>query len=120
YGDVVVQKPNGVVVHYEISGITHLHEPAGLGENSSFIDAASNLTPTKDVYATFYPNGTINIAESNLATENITGSNWHSIVTYEDLISQRPFTDVNEIAQHFYARDQTNIQYLTNCTKIFT
>src|SRR4030042_1869544 len=50
YGDVVLEKSNGVVIHYEINGAIHLSLP----------DSNQNSNSTeKGVYATFYPNGTI-------------------------------------------------------------
>src|SRR3989339_1378497 len=52
YGDIVVQKPNGVVIHYEINGAINLYEP----ENSR---SSVNETEQTATYTTFYPNGTI-------------------------------------------------------------
>ena len=119
YGDIVVQKSDGVIIHYEINGIIHIYEPANANENSSLNKEALNKT---DVYATFYPNGTINVTKSDALTTAIDQtSNWSSLTTYEDLMSLRPFKDINEAAERFSARNQNNIEYLkSNSTKIFT
>jgi hypothetical protein len=116
YGDIVVQKPNGVVIHYEISGIIHLYEPAN-SSNSMII----NRTETADVYATFYPNGTVNVAKSDasIATSDQI-SNWSSTTTYEDLMNLRPLKDANEITERFYANNRNKTQYLSNLTRVFT
>jgi hypothetical protein len=115
YGDIVVQKPNGVVIHYEINGIINLLEPA---TSNSII----NRTETTDVYATFYPNGTINVAKSDASTApSDQVFNWSSSTTYADLLNMRPFKDVNEAAERFEALNQNNIEYLkSNSTEVFT
>jgi len=100
YGDSVVEKPDGVVVHYEIGGIIHLYQP----ENP----AAGSVA----VYATFYPNGTVTPSDQ---VSSLPGA-----PTYEKLWASRPFKDVNEAAGRFYARDRDNIEFLSNSTKVFT
>jgi hypothetical protein len=98
YGDVVLKKSDGVVIHYEISGIIHLSEPTDGNNDSS------------PLYATFYPNGTISGQISNES----------SFKTYEELMSLRPFKNTDEAAERFLARDQNNIEYLSNSTNVFT
>jgi hypothetical protein len=92
YGDIVLQKANGVVIHYELSGIIHVSEPV-YGNDDSL--------PT---YTTFYPNGTI-IGDRSPQS---------SFKTYDDLIKVKPFRNMDEIANAFLARDQNKIEYLSN------
>lgn len=121
YGDLVVEKPNGVVIHFEIGGTIHLFEPALLSENSNFAPAEPAQVWATDIYATFYPNDTVVIKGSNSGS---LGSNqdtyWYSLVTYQELLSQRPFKDFNEIADRFYLRNKENIQFMTNHNRVFT
>src|SRR4030042_2498493 len=105
YGDVVLEKSNGVVIHYEINGAIHLSLP----------DSNQNLNSTETgVYSTFYPNGTIKIDTPYTSTD------FPSYANYEDLLSIRPLKDVNEAADKFTTRDQYNIEYLSNSTTVFT
>jgi len=92
YGDIVLQKANGVVIHYELSGIIHVSEPVNGNDDS---------LPT---YTTFYPNGTI-------IGDRFPQS---SFKTYDDLIEVKPFRNMDEIANAFLARDQNKIEYLSN------
>jgi len=99
YGDIVVKKSDGTVIHYELSGIIHVREPTDENDDSSA------------AYVTFYPNGTI------------TGqlSNQSSFKTYEDLMSVKPFKDTDDAAERFVARDQNKIEYLkNNSVTVFT
>jgi hypothetical protein len=98
YGDVVLKKSDGVVIHYEIGGIIHLSEPTEK-------DSSSNA------YSTFYPNGT---KTGDFADQP-------SFKTYEELMSVKPFKDNDEAAERFVARDQNKIDYLkNNSIKVFT
>lgn len=116
YGDIVVQNPEGVVIHYEIGGVVNVFEPAN-SSNSLII----NRTETTDVYATFFPNGTINVVKSDTSTTtNSQTFNWSTSTTYEDLMNLRPLKDANEIAERFEANNRDNIQNLSNLTKVFT
>jgi len=100
YGDIVVQKPNNIVIHYEIGGDIHVYQP-------------ENLTPDSEaVYASFFPNGTV-------TTDNPT-QNLDASLTYANLIAARPLKDVNEAAQEFLNRDRENIEGLRNSTRVFT
>jgi hypothetical protein len=91
YGDIVVKKPNNVVIHYELDGIIHLSEPTGNSEATT-------------AYSTFYPNGTK------------TGEflDHPSFSTYAELMSVKPFKDKDETAERFIVRDQNKIEYLKN------
>ncbi len=114
YGDIVVQKTNGVVIHYEIQGTINLFEPA----TSNMI---INRTETTDIYAKFYPNGTIVAAKSDPSTATSDQAlNWSTSTTYTDLVDMRPLKDADEIASRFVANNQENIQYLKDATKVFT
>jgi hypothetical protein len=112
YGDIVVQKPDGVWIHYEISSIIHLYEePVNENGNSSITEEGTGETEEPAFYATFYPNGTVSGQISNRS----------SYTTYEQLMSMRPFKDADEAANRFIARDQGNIRYLkNNSIRVFT
>jgi len=98
YGDIVVKKPNNVVIHYEINGLIHLSEPTENNESTT-------------AYSTFYPNGT--------KTGEFTDQ--PSFTTYEELMNVKPFKDNDETAERFVTRDQNKIEYLTNNSiKVFT
>ena len=101
YGDIVLEKSDGVVIHYELNGVIHLFLPDSESTESS-------------VYATFYPNGTIKIDEP------ANSANLPSYANYENLMSLRPFKDLNEAADRFITRDQPNIEYLSNATTALT
>jgi hypothetical protein len=101
YGDVFVQQPNGVQINYDLNGVIHLYEPAPA---NSPVDINSE--------ATFYPNGTVIIVNP--------APNGFSYNSYQQLQSLQPFKDINETAQRFIDRDQNNIAYLKNNTKVFT
>lgn len=101
YGDIVSEKSDGVVIHYELNGVIHLFLPDSESTESS-------------VYATFYPNGTVKIDEP------ANSSNLPSYANYEELMSLRPFKDNDEAADRFVTRDQHNIEYLSNATTAFT
>ncbi len=108
YGDIVVQKPDGIVIHYEIGGVIHLYEPTN---ETSISGGGGNETGDVGVYANFYPNGTITGQVSSRS----------SYETYEELMAVRPFKDMNEAADRFVARDQANIEYLRNSSvRVFT
>ncbi len=98
YGDLFVKQPNGIMINYSFDGAIHLYEPAGNSDINS--------------EATFYPNGTNKIIKPAV--------NGFSYQTYQQLQNIRPFKDIDETAQRFYDRDQSNIQFLKNRTKIFT
>lgn len=98
YGDIVLKKSDGVVIHYEIGGIIHLSEPT---ENSESTTA----------YSTFYPNGT---KTGEFADQP-------SFATYEELMSVKPFKNNDEAAERFVTRDQNKIEYLkNNSVTVFT
>ena len=97
YGDIVVAKSSGVVVHYELNGVINLYEPS---KNSQ-----------EDVYSTFYPNGTITVKEPNSLPSSI---------TYQQLASARPFKDINEVAERFLNRSRDDIGFLKNSTTVFS
>jgi len=97
YGDIVVKKPNNVVIHYELNGAIHLSEPI---ENSASTTA----------YSTFYPN----------STKTGEFADPPSFKTYEELMSMKPFKDNDEAAERFLTRDQNKIEYLKTKVKVFT
>jgi hypothetical protein len=91
YGDIVLKKSNGVVIHYEINGVIHLSEPIENGELTT-------------AYSTFYPNGT---KTGEFADQP-------GFTTYEELMSVKPFKDIDEAAERFITRDHNKIEYLKN------
>jgi len=97
YGDIFVQKLNGVQINYDFNGVIHLFEPSNTDINSE---------------ATFYQNGTVDIVKA--------APNGFSYQSYQQILSIRPFKDVNDAAQRFIERDKVNIDYLKNNTKVFT
>jgi hypothetical protein len=98
YGDIAVQKSNGIVINYQLGGTIHLYEPNGNSDMSE---------------ETFYPNGTVQVIKP--AATRFTFN------SYQQLIYIKPFTDLNDTAQRFNARDKDNIEFLkTNTTKVFT
>lgn len=97
YGDVAVQKVNGVVINYDLEGVIHLYEPTASGINSE---------------AAFYPNGTVQIVKP--------APNGFSYHSYQELQKIRPFKDINDTAQRFYDRNKSNIDYLRNSSTVFT
>jgi hypothetical protein len=101
YGDIVVQKTDGIVINYALSGVIQLYEPA-LANSGSDIDSE----------AAFYPNGTIDVVKP--------AANGFSFDSYQELESLRPFKDLNDTAQRFYDRDKNSIDFLKNSTKVFT
>lgn len=104
YGDIVVQKPNGVVIQYEMNGIINLYQP-DISNSSSDIDNE----------ATFFPNGTIQLVRSS------NGLNDFSYKSYQELNSTRPFSNLNDTAQRFIDNDQSSIDFLKiNQTQVFT
>jgi hypothetical protein len=101
YGDVVVQKQNGVIINYELGGTIRLYEPPPANSNSDI-----------NSEAVFYPNGTIEIVNPN-----VDGFSYES---YQELVAVKPFKDSNETAQRFNQRDRNNIEFLRNYTTVFT
>ncbi len=98
YGDIFVTQPNGVMINYDFEGNIHLYEPV----------ANSDINSEE----TFYPNGTINVIKA--------APNGFSYQSYQQLQNIRPFKDVNDTAQRFVKRDQANIAFVANQTKVFT
>jgi hypothetical protein len=98
YGDIAVQKSNGIIINYQLGGTIHLYEPNGNSDMSE---------------ETFYPNGTIQIVKPSA-----TGFSFNS---YQELLGIKPFIDINDSAQRFNVRDKNNIEFLkVNSTKVFT
>ncbi|MCW3999083.1 MAG: hypothetical protein NWE93_02455 [Candidatus Bathyarchaeota archaeon] len=99
YGDVVVEKANGVVINYQFDGAIRLSEPQkdGVGINSE---------------ALFNPDGTIQTIRS--AQEGF------SYQTYQQLNSSRPFQNIDDTAQRFQDKDKDKISYLKQQTQVFT
>ncbi|NLE04233.1 MAG: hypothetical protein GX638_05445 [Crenarchaeota archaeon] len=121
YGDLVVEKPDGVVINYRINGVIHLFEPANYTGASYFTDTQSGAQGSScvDLYATFYPNQTISIVESSLDYPS-SGAIWVSSISYAQLLEMRPFTSETEISEKFYARNQESLDLLSQQTTVFT
>jgi hypothetical protein len=103
YGDIFVQKSNGVAIQYGMTGVIKLYEQ---DEND-----ASEIANE----ATFYSNGSIQIVKSS------NGLNDFSYKSYQELTNIRPFKDLNDTSQRFVDRDRSNINFLKmNSTKVFT
>ena len=103
YGDIVVQKTNGIVIQYEMNGNINLYQP--------------NTSDSSDIdnEATFYPNGTIQLVKSSSGMADFTYK------SYQELNSTRPFSSLADTAQRFIQGDQTNIDFLkTHQAKVFT
>ena len=98
YGDIFVTQPNGVMINYDFEGNIHLYEPR----------------PDSDINSeeTFYPNGTISVTKA--------APNGFSYKSYQQLQNIRPFKDTKDTEQRFVERDQSNIAFLTNQTRVFT
>ena len=110
YGDVVLEKTDGIVIHYGLDEVIHLFIPATNQDSNT----------SKDVYANFYPNGSIKIGESDIsATANkvITLTDYQ---TYDQLLSRRPLKNIDETADQFIKKNQYTIVYLNNSTSTFT
>jgi len=101
YGDIVVKKPDGIVINYQIDGNILLSEPAPANSGSDI-----------NSEALFYANGTVKVIRS--------APNGFSYQTYQQLQDIRPFKDIDETAQRFCTRDKDNIDFLKNLTKVFT
>jgi len=114
YGDIVVEKSDGIVIHYEIGGIIHLFFP------DVYLNSNSSDGSEKGVYATFYPDGSIKVDKSENSSMVYEISNLPDYGTYEQLLTLRPFKNVNEIANQFTTFDQYKIEYLRNSTRVFT
>ncbi len=103
YGDIVVQKPDGTVIQYEMNGNINLYQP----DTSSKSDI--------DNEATFFPNGTIQIVKSN------NGLSDFSYSSYQELNGTRPFSNLADTAQRFIDNDKASIDFLKiNQNKVFT
>lgn len=101
YGDIVVQKPNGIVINYQFDGNIRLSEPAPASTDSDI-----------NSEALFRADGSIETIRA--------APNGFSYQTYQQLQDIRPFKDINETAQRFCNRDKANIDFLKNSTKVFT
>jgi len=101
YGDIVVQKPNGIVINYQLDGAIRLSEPAPADSNS---DINSEKI--------FYSDGTSEVHK--------TASNGFSFQTYQQLQDLRVFNDVDETVQRFYSRDRDKMNFLGSKTQVFT
>ncbi len=95
YGDIVVEKSDGTVIHYELNGVINLFEPNRGGQ---------------EVYTTYYSNGTIIVKQSGVLAST----------TYQQLLDARPFKDVDEVADRFLCRNKDDIGFLKNRTTVFS
>jgi hypothetical protein len=94
YGDVVVEKTNGVIIHYEFNGNINLYEPTD---------------DTQGIYTTYYPNGTIVIKQSD----------GKASTTYQQLLVNRPLKNSDEVVQQFLTQNQKEFSFLKNSTTVF-
>jgi len=101
YGDIVVQKPNNIVINYQFDGPIYLSEPAPAGSDS---DINSEKI--------FYPDGTTKVVKA--------APNEFSFQTYQQLHDLRVFKDLEETVQRFYAKDKDKVDFLGNKTQVFT
>jgi hypothetical protein len=109
YGDILVQKPNGTDVVYEIGGNIRLLEP----------DSATNYK--ENIYVTFYPDNSVKAFKQNPVTlTNEPILNYNPTTTYAELIDAKPLKDPNDIADRFIKSDPASIQLIRNSTQIFT
>ena len=95
YGDIVVEKSNGIVIHYELNGLINLFEPNRGGQ---------------DVYTTYYSNGTSIVKQLGVSPST----------TYQQLLDARPFKSVDEVAERFVNRNKDDIGFLKNRTTVFS
>ncbi len=100
YGDIAVQKANGIVIQYQLNGDIKLYQPS----------SSSDLNNE----ATFHPDGNVEVirAQNGLAD--------FSYKTYQQLNSIKPFKTLDETAQKVYDRDKTNIDTAKTNGKVFT
>jgi hypothetical protein len=87
YGDIVVEKTNGIIIHYELNGNINTFEPTKDGMGT---------------YTTYYPNGTITLKQSGGKASN----------TYQQLLAVRPFKSSDEVVQQFLTRTQNEFVFL--------
>jgi hypothetical protein len=95
YGDVVVEKTNGVTIHYEFDGNINMYEPINNNEG---------------IYTTYYPNGTI--------TNQQPGGK--ASTTYRQLNANRPFKNDDDVAKIFLTRTEQEFTFLTNSTTVIS
>jgi hypothetical protein len=114
YGDVVLEKSDGVVIHYEIGGIIHLFLPKSLKSLNNTDEVM------KEVYVSFYPDGLIEIEGYESSSVIIDSIDFPSYATYEKLLEMKPLDNFDEAASQFTTRDQYNINYLSDLTTVFT
>ncbi|MDR0372373.1 MAG: hypothetical protein LBI79_02245 [Nitrososphaerota archaeon] len=101
YGDIVVQKSNGIIISYQLNGAIRLSEPAPA-------DSTSDINSEK----VFYANGTVEVIKA--------APNGFSFQTYQQLQELRVFKDIDETVQRFYARDKNKMDFLRDKTQVFT
>lgn len=95
YGDLVVEKSNGTLIHYQLNGPINLFEPNRDGQ---------------EVYTTYYSDGTTIVKQSGVSPST----------TYKQLLDIRPFKDIDEVADRFLSRSQHEISFLKNKTTVFS
>ncbi|MCL2135110.1 MAG: hypothetical protein FWH37_06110 [Candidatus Bathyarchaeota archaeon] len=95
YGDIVVEKTNGITIHYEFNGNINLYEPTNNGEG---------------IHSTYYPNGTITINPPDTKPST----------TYQQLSTTKPYQTDEEIAQQLLTQNENEITFLKNSTTVFS
>ncbi|MDR2203276.1 MAG: hypothetical protein LBE76_03045 [Nitrososphaerota archaeon] len=94
YGDIVVEKANGEIIHYEIDGNINLYEPTNNGEGK---------------YSTYKPDGTIILQHGATAT-----------TTYQKLSANRPLKTNEEIVQQITTQNTNDLNFLKKSTTVFS
>jgi hypothetical protein len=95
YGDVVVEKTNGVTIHYELDGNINMYEPKNDGEG---------------IYTTYYPNGTITTQPQDRKAST----------TYRQLFNARPFKNDDDVVKQFVARTEKEFTFLKNSATVLS
>jgi len=122
YGDIVVHRLDGIIIHYELSGTIHLLKPESTNGSSSSEESITDNPESSSIYITCYSNGTIRVTQPDgqiSTVDRIFGI--PGFETYEDLLAARPFKDFDDAAQRFISHHQDRIENLkSKSIEIFT
>ncbi len=95
YGDMVVEKTSGIIIHYELNGKINLYEPTSDGEGK---------------YSSYYPNGTVTFKQPGMTAST----------TYQQLANERPFKNGDEAAERFLTKNFHEINFLNESVSVFS